>query len=67
MDGVTAQTSLATLPADTSHPRNRWLLFALIGVAVGVAGDRLALTEIRTADIASPSGQARAAAFSRIV
>ncbi|MCL2430498.1 MAG: biotin/lipoyl-binding protein, partial [Alphaproteobacteria bacterium] len=41
-------------------------MFTLIGIAVGVAGDRLALTEIRTAGIASPSQQARAAAPSAL-
>jgi membrane fusion protein, heavy metal efflux system len=69
VDGVTDQALLARLPTDNPRQRNRWLLSTLIGVVIGVAGDRLVLTPIQTADITSPSQEARAAtpsAFSHV-
>jgi membrane fusion protein, heavy metal efflux system len=66
VDGVTDQALLTALPADKSPPRNRWLLFTVIGIVTGVAGDRLVLAPLRTADIASPAQEARAATPSAV-
>jgi membrane fusion protein, heavy metal efflux system len=69
VDGVTDQALLEALPTDKPRLRNRWLPFTLIGVVIGVAGDRLVLAPLRTADIASPTQEARAAtpsAFSHV-
>jgi membrane fusion protein, heavy metal efflux system len=66
VDGVTDPALLTTLPADKSSQRNRWLLFTLIGIVTGVAGDRLVLAPLRTVDIASPAQEARAATPSAV-
>jgi membrane fusion protein, heavy metal efflux system len=68
VDGVTDQALLAKLPVDKPRHRALWLLFTLIGILVGAAGDRLVLAPTRASDIASPSQETRAAApstFSR--
>jgi hypothetical protein len=61
VDGVTDKTLLATLPVDKPRQRNRWLLFTLLGILIGAAGDRLILAPARNADIASRSEETRAA------
>jgi membrane fusion protein, heavy metal efflux system len=68
VDGVTDQALLATLPRDKPRQRTRWLLFSLIGMLIGIAGDRLLLAPMRTADTASRSQETKAAtpAFSRV-
>jgi len=69
VDGVTDQALLATLPVDKPRQRGLWLLFVLIGILIGVAGDRLILAPTRISDIASRPQETRAAApsaFSRV-
>ncbi len=69
MDGVTDQALLATLPVDKPRQRGLWLLFTLIGILIGVAGDRFILAPTRTADTASRAQESRAAVqspFSRV-
>ena len=68
VDGVTDQALLAALPRDKPRQRSRWLLFSLIGILIGIAGDRLLVAPTRTADIASRSQETKAAtpAFSRV-
>jgi len=69
VDGVTDQALLATLPVDKPRQRGLWLLFTLIGILIGIAGDRLILAPTRVADTASRPQEARAAAqnaFSRV-
>jgi membrane fusion protein, heavy metal efflux system len=69
VDGVTDQALLATLPTDKPRQRNRWLVATLVGLVIGVAGDRLILAPTSTAGSASPSDETKAAAagtFSRV-
>jgi len=69
VDGVTDQALLEALPADKPRQRGLWLLYTLIGILIGAAGDRLLLAPARNADIASRSQEARAvvrSAFSRV-
>jgi membrane fusion protein, heavy metal efflux system len=73
VDGVTDQALLATLPADKPRQRNRWLVATLVGIVIGVAGDRLILAPTSTAGSASPSDEtsdqtkaAAAGTFSRV-
>jgi cobalt-zinc-cadmium efflux system membrane fusion protein len=69
VDDVTDQALLATLPVDKPRQRGRWVFFTLIGILIGVAGDRFILAPAQNAGIASPSEEARAATpspFSRV-
>jgi membrane fusion protein, heavy metal efflux system len=66
VDGVTDQALLATLPTDKPRQRNRWLVFTLIGIVIGVAVDRLVLAPTSTGDIASPSQAATPSVVSRV-
>jgi cobalt-zinc-cadmium efflux system membrane fusion protein len=69
VDGVTDQALLATLPADKPRQRGLWLLFVVIGIPIGVAGDRLILTPTGISDVAPRAQETRAVApspFSRI-
>src|SRR5262249_4511680 len=57
------------LPADKPRQRGLWVLFIVIGILIGVAGDRLILAPTRISDIAPRAQETRAVApspFSRI-
>jgi cobalt-zinc-cadmium efflux system membrane fusion protein len=69
VDGITDQALLEALPADKPRQRGLWLLYTLIGILIGAAGDRLLLAPARNVDIASRAQETRAAAptvFSRV-
>jgi len=69
VDGVTDQALLEALPADKPRQRGLWLLYTLIGILIGAAGDRLLLAPARNVDIASRAQETKAAAptvFSRV-
>ena len=69
MDGVTDQALLASLPADKPRQRGWRLVFTVIGILIGVAGDRLILAPARVGDVAPRAQQTRAVAqspFSRV-
>jgi len=69
VDGVTDQALLEALPADKPRQRGLWLLYTLIGILIGAAGDRLLLAPARNADIALRAQETRAVVqspFSRI-
>jgi membrane fusion protein, heavy metal efflux system len=74
VDSVTDQALLATLPADNSllptrGRAGRGLLLIVVGVLLGIAGDRLIVASTRTSDIASRHQDTRAAVqsvFSRV-
>lgn len=61
MDSVTDQVLLATLPVDKPSQRGRGLLFILIGLLLGVAGDRFILAPTRMSDITPRPQEAGAA------
>jgi len=69
VDGITDQALLEALPADKPRQRGLWLLYTLIGILIGAAGDRLLLAPARNADIALRAQETRAVVqspFSRI-
>jgi cobalt-zinc-cadmium efflux system membrane fusion protein len=69
VDSVTDQALLATLPGYKPRQLGRELLFILVGLILGVAGDRFLLAPTRFPDIASRPQETRAAtpsAFSRV-
>jgi len=68
VDSVTDQAVLATLPAYKPSRRGRGPLFVLLGVLLGIAGDRYILPSLMP-NITTPPQEARApaqAAFSRV-
>jgi membrane fusion protein, heavy metal efflux system len=69
VDGVTDQALLEALPADKPRQRGLWLLYTLIGILIGAAGDRLLLAPARNTDIASRAQETKAVVqspFSRV-
>jgi membrane fusion protein, heavy metal efflux system len=69
MASVTDYAQLAMLPAATPNRVSRRLLLILIGLVLGIAGDRFILAATRMPDIAQRPQAARAAvqsAFSRV-
>jgi membrane fusion protein, heavy metal efflux system len=69
VDGVTDQALLEALPADKPRQRGMWVLYVLVGILIGVAGDRLLVAPSRNADIASRARETKAVVqspFSRV-
>lgn len=69
MDSATDQVLLATLPDDKQSQRGRGWLLIVVGVLLGIAGDRLIVASTRSLDVALRPQEARAAArgaFSRV-